>query len=142
MNKIILIGHLARDIEIRYLPTGTAVAKTNIAVNTNYKDKNGEKKQEVLFIDLDIFGRSAEIFNQYLHKGSKVLVEGRLKLDTWEKDGVKHYKHSVLVEKFEFLETRDPASESAQATNQTAKPTTTKKDVVIEETYGDEEPPF
>lgn len=107
MNKIILIGHLARDIELRYTPTGIAVGNSSIAVNTNYKDKNGEKKQEACFIEISAFGKSAEIMNQYLSKGKKVLVEGRLKFDMWEKDGTKHSKHSVLVESFEFLESKE-----------------------------------
>lgn len=115
MNKVILIGHLTRDIELRYTPAGVAVGNSSIAVNTNYKDKNGEKKQEACFIEISAFGKSAEIMNQYLSKGKKVLVEGRLKFDMWEKDGTKHSKHSVLIESFEFLEAKGDSENSYSA---------------------------
>ena len=82
-NKVILAGNLARDIEIRYLPSGTAVATTAIATNRRYKASDGTQKDETMFIDLTFWGRTAEIANQYLKKGSQVLVEGRLTLEQW-----------------------------------------------------------
>ena len=105
MNKVILIGNLSRDIEIRYTPSGTAVAKFGLAVNRNYTDTNTkEKKQEVMFIDVTVFGRAGETANQYLKKGSKVLIEGRLVLNQWTgNDGQKRSKHEVVCEKMEFL---------------------------------------
>lgn len=75
-NKIVLVGNLTRDIELRYFQNGTALAKSGIATNRKYKDANGEQKVETMFIDFNIFGRSAEIANQYLRKGSFVLLEG------------------------------------------------------------------
>lgn len=101
-NKIILVGNLTRDIELRYLPSGTALANTAIATSHKYTS-NGEKKEDVCFVDISFFGRSAEVANQYLKKGSKILVEGRLKHDTWEKDGQRHSKHSVMVESMQML---------------------------------------
>lgn len=101
-NKVILVGNLTREIELRYLPSGTALANTAIATSHKYTS-NGEKKEDVCFIDISFFGRSAEVANQYLKKGSKILVEGRLKHDTWEKDGQRHSKHSVMVESMQML---------------------------------------
>jgi len=99
MNLSIISGNLTKDIEIRYINGGTALATTSIA--STIKRKNID---ETLFIDLVIFGRTAEVANQYLRKGSKVLVEGRLKLDTWTThNGAKRSKHSILVEKLEML---------------------------------------
>ena len=106
-NKVILQGHLTRDIEIRYTQGGSAIGNTGIAVSRKFKSATGEQKEETLFIDLTFFGRSAEIANQYLHKGSKLLIDGRLKLDKWtDKDGNKKSKHSVAVETMQMLDTK------------------------------------
>ena len=107
-NKVILAGNLTRDIEIRYTQGGMAIASTGIASNRKFKSATGEQKEEVLFIDITFFGRTAEIANQYLRKGSKVLVDGRLKLDSWTaQDGSKRSKHSVTVENLQMLSSRD-----------------------------------
>ncbi|HHH72917.1 MAG TPA: single-stranded DNA-binding protein, partial [Sulfuricurvum sp.] len=82
-NKIILVGNLTRDIELRYTQSGMAIAKTGIATNRKFKKQNGEQVDETMFIDITFFGRSGEIANQYLRKGSKVLIEGRLMLEQW-----------------------------------------------------------
>src|ERR1700752_1833324 len=83
-NKVILVGNLTRDPELRYTPKGTAVAKIGLAVNRAWKSESGEMKEEVTFVDIDMFGRTAENVAQYMRKGSPLLVEGRLRLDTWE----------------------------------------------------------
>ena len=107
-NKVILAGNLARDIEIRYTQGGSAIGKTAIATNRKYKSQTGEQKEEVMFIDLTFFGRTAEIANQYLRKGSKVLVDGRLTLEQWTaQDGSKRSKHSITVENLQMLGSRD-----------------------------------
>jgi len=107
-NKIILGGNLTRDIEVRYTQSGSAVGSTAIAASRKFKSSTGEQKEEVLFVDLTFFGRTAEIANQYLRKGSKILVEGRLKLDQWTaQDGTKRSKHSVTVENLQMLGSRD-----------------------------------
>ena len=104
MNQVILIGNLTRDIEIRYTTGGSAVGNTGIAVSRKYKAANGESKEEVLFIDITMFGRVAEIANQYLRKGRKVAVQGRIKLDQWtDQQGQKRSKHGVIVENLEML---------------------------------------
>ncbi len=107
-NKVILVGNLTRDVEVRYTPGGTAIGNTGIAVNRKFKAATGEQKDETMFIDITFFGRTAEIANQYLRKGSKVLVDGRLKLDQWTaQDGSKRSKHSVTVENLQMLGSRD-----------------------------------
>ena len=106
-NRVILVGNLTRDIELRYLPSGSAVGKTGIATNRRFKAANGEPREEVMFIDLTFFGRTAEIANQYLRKGSKVLVEGRLVLEQWTaQDGTKRSRHSITVENMQMLDSR------------------------------------
>jgi single-strand DNA-binding protein len=111
-NKVILIGNLTRDVELRYTPSGTAVAKFGLATNRTYIDATTkEKKQEVMFIDITMFGRSAETANQWLKKGKKVLIEGRLVLDQWTgQDGQKRSKHSVVAEKMQFMDNKDENS--------------------------------
>ena len=106
-NKIILGGHLTRDIEVRYTQGGSAIGNTAIATSRKFKSATGEQKEEVLFVDLTFFGRTAEVANQYLRKGSKILVDGRLKLDQWTaQDGSKRSKHSVTVENLQMLDTK------------------------------------
>ena len=103
-NKVIMVGNLTRDIELRYLPSGTAVSKSAIATSYKYKSQTGEQKEEVCFLDINFFGRSAEIANQYLTKGSKVAIEGSLKLDSWtDQSGQKRSKHSVRVDSMEMV---------------------------------------
>jgi len=103
-NKIILAGNLTRDIEVRYSQSGAAIGNTAIATTRKFKSQTGEQKEEVLFVDITFFGRTAEVANQYLRKGSKILVDGRLKLDQWTAaDGNKRSKHSVTVESMTML---------------------------------------
>jgi len=104
------MGNLTRDIEIRYSQGGTAIGNTGIAVNRKWKSQSGEQKEEVTFVDLTFFGRTAEIANQYLRKGRQVLVDGRLTLDQWTaQDGTKRSKHSVTVENLQMIGGRDDA---------------------------------
>lgn len=106
-NKIILLGHLTRDIEMRYTPSGSAIASTGIAASKKYKTKEGEQREETLFIDITFFNRTAEIANQYLHKGSKVLIDGRLILDQWvTQDGQKRSKHSIAADSLQMLDSK------------------------------------
>ncbi len=107
-NKIILVGNLTRDIELRYTQGGTAVSNTAIATSRKFKAQDGTQKEEVCFVDITFFGRTAEVANQYLKRGSKVLVEGRLKLDQWtDQNGGKRSKHSVTVDTMQMLGSRD-----------------------------------
>ena len=103
-NKVIMVGNLTRDIELRYLPSGSAIAKSAIATSYKYKSATGEQKDEVCFLDFNIFGRSAEIANQYLKKGSKVLLEGRLIYEQWtDSSGGTRSKHSLRVDAMKML---------------------------------------
>jgi len=104
-NKVILVGNLTRDPELRYTPKGTAVAKIGLAINRNWTSESGEKKEEVTFVDVDIFGRTAENVSQYMRKGRPILVEGRLKLDTWDdkQTGQKRSRLGVVAETVQFL---------------------------------------
>ena len=105
-NKVILVGNLTRDIELRYSQSGMGIAKTAIATSRKFTS-NGEKKEEVCFVDITFFARSAEIANQYLRKGSKILVEGRLNFDQWvDQNGQKRSKHSVTVETMQMLDSK------------------------------------
>lgn len=102
-NRIVLVGHLTRDVELRYTQSGAAIGSSGIAVTRKYT-LNGEKREETCFIDITFFGKQAEIANQYLSKGSKLLVEGRLKFDQWTgDDGQNRSKHTVVVENMEML---------------------------------------
>lgn len=104
-NKIILVGHLTRDIELRYSQGGMGISTTALATSRKFT-VNGEKKEETCFVDITFFGRSAEVANQYLHKGSKILVEGRLHFEQWvDQNGQKRSKHSVVVETMQMLDT-------------------------------------
>jgi single-strand DNA-binding protein len=104
-NRVILVGNLTRDVEIRYTPSGTAIGKVGIATNRRFKNAQGEMQDETMFIDLTFFGRTAEIANQYLRKGSKVLVEGRLVLEQWTaQDGTKRSRHSISVDNMKMLD--------------------------------------
>ncbi len=111
-NKIILVGNLTRDIELKYAQGGSAIANTAIATSRKFT-VNGEKKEETCFVDITFFGRSGEVANQYLRKGSKILVEGRLKFDQWvdQSSGQKRSKHSVIVETMQMLDSRGEASQ-------------------------------
>ncbi|MBU1667479.1 single-stranded DNA-binding protein [bacterium] len=106
-NKVVLVGNLTRDVEIRYSQGGSAVGNVGIATSRKWKTPTGEQKDEVMFIDLTFFGRTAEIANQYLRKGSKVLVDGRLVFQQWTaQDGSKRSKHAVTVETLQMLDTK------------------------------------
>lgn len=105
-NKVILAGNLTRDPELRYTPSGKAIAKFGMAINRNWTSETGEKKEEVTFVDIDSFGRQAEVISQYLKKGRGILVEGRLKLDQWDdkQTGQKRSRLGVVLESFSFLD--------------------------------------
>ena len=102
-NKVILMGNLTRDVELKYTQSGTAVTEIGLAVNDRRKDGNGEWIDETTFVDVTYWGRQAEVCSEYLAKGSNILVEGRLKLDQWETDGQKRYKLRVNGEKMTML---------------------------------------
>jgi single-strand DNA-binding protein len=104
VNKVILIGNLTRDPELKFLPSQTAVCEFGLAVNRTWTGQDGVKKEEVTFVDCSAFGRQAETLNKYVKKGNPLFIEGRLKLDQWEaQDGSKRSKMRVVIENFQFL---------------------------------------
>jgi single-strand DNA-binding protein len=106
-NRVILMGNLTRDIELKHTSTGTVVAKSGLATNRRFKASDGSQKEEVMFIDLTFFGRTAEIAGQYLSKGRRILIEGRLVLNQWTaQDGSKRSRHSIMVETMKMLGSR------------------------------------
>ncbi len=106
-NKVVMVGNLTRDIELRYMPNGSALAKSAIATSYKYKTQTGEQRDEVCFLDFNMFGRSAEVANQYLRKGSKVLLEGRLVFEQWTaQDGTKRSRHSLRVDTMKMLDSK------------------------------------
>lgn len=113
-NKVILVGNLTRDPDLKTLPSGTAVARLGLAVNNSYKSKDGNKVEDTLFIDIDVFGKQAETVDQYMKKGSSILVEGKLRYRTWTgNDGVKHYKHDMLAQRIVFMGSNKSSNTSA-----------------------------
>ncbi|MDB6015565.1 MAG: single-strand binding protein [Pedosphaera sp.] len=104
-NKVILVGNITRDPELRYTSKGMAIAKIGMAINRTWKNEAGESKEEVTFVDVDAFGRQAETIAQYLKKGSPLMVEGRLRLDQWDdkQSGQKRSRLGVVLEGFQFL---------------------------------------
>ncbi|MDE7173021.1 MAG: single-stranded DNA-binding protein [Helicobacter sp.] len=106
-NRIILVGNLTRDVELRYLPSGSAVARIGLATNRRFKKQDGTMDDEVCFVDVSLFGRTAEVANQYLKKGSKVLIEGRLVLESWvDQSGQKRSKHSVRADSMQMMDSK------------------------------------
>lgn len=129
-NRVVLIGNLTRDVELRYTPsTKLAICQNSIAVNDRRKNASGEWVDDTTFVDVTFFGRLAEVVGQYLGKGSPIFVEGRLKLDTWEKDGQKRSKLYVIVERMQLLGrnesgdgSRTRTSASTSSPNRVAEP--------------------
>lgn len=116
-NRVILMGNVTRDIELRYTPAGTPVTEVGMAVNDRRKNQNGEWVDETTFVDVTFWGRTAEVAAEYLSKGAPVFVEGRLKLDTWEKDGQKNYKLRVVCDRMQLLGGRQDGSKPSQPKN-------------------------
>ena len=117
-NKVILVGNLTRGIEMKFTQGGMAIAKTAIATSRKFKSNTGEQKEEVCFVDITFFGRSAEIVNQYLRKGSKILVEGRLQFEQWtDQNGQKRSKHGVTVDVMQMLDSKGNTSSDETAIN-------------------------
>ena len=126
VNNFICIGNLGRDVELRFMPDGKAVANFSIAISERYKDKTtGEQKEVTEWVNIALFGRLAEIAGEYLGKGSKVYIEGKLKTEKYTKDGIDRYSTKIIGEKLEMLTTkgegRSSRGEGAQAAEDKAK---------------------
>jgi single-strand DNA-binding protein len=107
LNKVMLMGNITRDPELKYLPSQTAVCEFGLAINRTWTSQDGARKEETTFVDCSAFGKPAETIVKYMKKGSPIFVEGRLKLDQWEaQDGSKRSKMRVVVENFQFISSR------------------------------------
>jgi single-strand DNA-binding protein len=144
-NKVILLGNLTRDPSLKFLPSQMAVAEFGIACNRKYKDK-----EEVAFIDATAFGKTAEIINEHFHKGKSILLEGRLKYDSWEdkQGGGKRSKLTVVVESFQFVGGKAEADDMAdnEPQRQASRPSMrdeikSRRQPITEPPYSDEPPP-
>jgi single-strand DNA-binding protein len=147
-NKVILVGNLTRDPELRYTPKGTAIAKVGLAVNRVWTNETGEKKEEVTFVDVDIFGRTAENVGQYMRKGRPILIEGRLRLDQWDdkQTGQKKSKLGVVAETVQFLGSptggEGGASSAPRASRPSAPPSAPTPESADAEPPHDDDVPF
>ena len=148
-NKVILAGNLTRDPQLSYTPTQTPVVDFGMAINRTWRGQDGQKNEETCFVDCRAFGRQAETINQYLSKGRPVLVEGRLRFSSWEKDGRKHSKLSVTVENFQFMgsaqggQSGSPAPQRQASAPQQQPPHPQQQQQAPPDDFGDEPaPPF
>ena len=114
MNQVQILGTITRDIELQYSTSGTAIAKVGIAVNKRYTS-NGEKKEEVSYFNCVAFSVTGENINKYFQKGSRILISGELKEDRWEKDGQKHSRVSIIIDKFDFIDKNNSSPQPKQA---------------------------
>lgn len=121
-NKVVLVGNVTRDPELRYIASGTAVTDIGLAVNDRRKTATGEWVEETTFVDVTLWGRTAEVAGEYVTKGSPLLIEGRLKLDTWEKDGKKNSKLRVVCERMQLLSGRGEGSKAPAGDAGSARP--------------------
>jgi single-strand DNA-binding protein len=116
-NKVILLGNLTRDPELKHVAGNQAVVELGLAVNRRYRTKDNEEREEVTYVDCEAWGRTAEVLKQYLTKGSPIFIEGRLKLDQWEdKEGKKQSKLRVVVENFQFIDSKGGGGGGERAT--------------------------
>jgi|TARA_B100000959_G_C14899299_1_gene590172 single-strand DNA-binding protein len=129
-NKVLLMGNLTRDPELKRTSSDMAVAQLSIAVNRQYKDRNGEQVKETTYVDCEAWGRTAEVMSQYLAKGKPVFVEGRLKLDQWQdKEGNNRSKLKMVIEKFEFIDSKGNQTSTPPAGGATVPPTPQDDDI-------------
>jgi single-strand DNA-binding protein len=147
MNKVFLMGNLTRDPELRYVPSGSAVANFTVAVNRSYKDGTGEKKEEVSFIRVVVWGKMAEVCGEYLSKGRPVLVEGRLKSRAWEaQDGQKKSALDVVATSVQFLGSRGdkPQGQASRSPGYSADDNAGEMESIDldQQAAGEEEAPF
>jgi len=147
-NRVLLMGHLTRNPELRYTPSGTAVSDLGLAVNESFKNKAGELIEQTCFVDVVVWGRQAETASEYLHKGSPVFVEGRLQFDQWEnKEGEKRSKLRVRADRVQFLGSA-PQSTDSSSTATPPTPSATPKETpppapeIGQDSGDDEDVPF
>jgi single-strand DNA-binding protein len=149
-NRVILIGNLTRDPEVRFASGNNAICKFGLAVSRNFTTRDGEKREETTFVDIDAFGKVGEILGKYLAKGRPVMIEGRLQLDSWEnKDGEKRNKLKVVCENFQFLGTgrggddeKSGSGGSFERTSPPSRESSSRSGGGSSENFDDEDIPF
>jgi len=116
LNKVMLMGNITRDIEMRTLPGGNSIAQIGLAINRQWQDKDGQKKEEVTWVDCEAWGKTAEVMHKFLGKGRPVYIEGRLKLDQWDdkESGQKRSKMKVVIENFQFIDSKPEGERDVQ----------------------------
>ena len=122
MNKVHILGTITKDIEIKYSQSGSAIANFGIAYNDSWKDQQGQKKEKAHFFDVSVFGKQAETINQYFNKGSRILIEGSLDFQSWEKDGQKHSRVGIKMSGFSFIDRKSDAPQQGQQQNNQYNP--------------------
>ena len=127
-NRVILVGNLTRDPDVRYIPSGTAVCNLGLVINERRKDSDGNWTEAAIFLDVTLWGRTAEVAGEHLTKGSPVLIEGRFSEDTWTKDGQTHKKLKVTGERMQMLGRRDEAPLPPESREEPLLPTTADED--------------
>ena len=131
-NKVLIMGNLTRDPELKQTPSSQSVAQIGIAMNRKFKDREGNMREETTFVDCEAWGRTAEVMAQYLSKGKPVFVEGRLKLDQWQdKDGGNRSKLKVVIESFQFIDSKGGQSSTPPATAAAAPPSAPPAEVPL-----------
>ena len=143
LNKVFLMGNLTRDPELRYTPAGLAVASFGIAINRAWTAKTGEQKEDVCYVEINVFGRRAEVVGEYLSKGSPIFIEGRLQFSQWEtKDGQKRSTLRVVADNFQFIgvPAKRPAEEMGSSSKAGKSPDMIPEDVNLD--INNEEIPF
>ena len=128
-NKVILMGNLTRDPEMRVTPNGNSICKLGLAVSRTFSTRDGERREETTFVDIDAFGKQAEVIAKYMRKGRPIMIEGRLKLDQWEtNDGQKRSKLGVILENFQFIGGRDDNASSGGGYENSSPPARAQAD--------------
>jgi single-strand DNA-binding protein len=122
LNKVMLIGNLTRDPELKSLPSGIQVTNFSLATNRTYRDRDGNKQEQVEYHNIVVFGRQAETSAQYLHKGDSAMIEGRLQTRSWEKDGQKQYRTEIMADSVQFGAKRSDGGTQSVASAPTAQP--------------------
>ncbi|MDO8265562.1 MAG: single-stranded DNA-binding protein [Candidatus Saccharibacteria bacterium] len=137
-NKVVLMGNLTRDPELRAIPSGQNVCSFSLAVNRTWKNASGEQQEAVDYIDCNVWGKPAEIINQYMKKGSGILVSGRLQQRSWEQEGQKRSKVEVVVEDFNFVGGGPGEASGSSSTSSSSAPKSSTKNEPVVEDLGDE----
>jgi single-strand DNA-binding protein len=141
-NRVVLLGNVTRDPELRYISSGTAVTEIGLAVNDRRKTASGEWVEETTFVDVTLWGRTAEIAGEYVTKGAPLMIEGRLKLDTWEKDGKKNSKLRVVGEKMVLLGSKGEGGSRGGGAGRSQRPAGARAPSAGGEDYSQSEPDY